>query len=239
MLVSLPQRMNRDTSTGPDRLLRFRNRVAYLGAGVLLALTTGGCPMGADLENPERFAVYGAGATGATGGTPPTAGMGGSSGSPAGGTAGATAGAAGGAVVDCSGFSCDVNEALLKSCGRTGCHSAAAKFADLQLTDCTSAAAMLNKPATHGDIDCSVPPEPFRPCEPAELPATCPPSGALLIDGTTFENSWVLKKLDPAFVPDSCGAPMPAPPGNSTAQGWSDARLACLTDFFRSLTTSQ
>jgi len=240
MLVSPFQRMNRDQSSGPSRLVNLRNRAAYFSAGLLLATTIAGCPQGADLENPERF-VGEVGVGGSVGGTPPIAGMGGSAGATAGaGAGGATAGTAGaGGAAPCPGFSCDVNEALLKSCGRTGCHNATAHYANLILTECSAVAAqMVDVAATHGDIDCAAPGEMFRPCTPAELPATCP-QNVMLIDSTNFDNSWVMRKLDPTFVADSCGIGMPAPPGNGTAAGWSDARLACLTEFFRSLATAQ
>lgn len=197
-----------------------RNRAGYLSAGLLLAVTTSGCPMGAELENPERFVPF-TGGVGTTGGSV-AAGMGGSPGGAG----------AGGAT-----FSCNVDDALLRSCGRNACHNAGSQWADLILTDAATAAIeLLDVPATHGDIQCSVPPEPYRACTPAELPATCP-QNVMLIDSMDIDSSWVLRKLDPAFVQGSCGDAMPAPPGNSTSVqvGWSEERRACLIEFFRSL----
>jgi len=207
------------------------NRIAAATASLLVAITAGGCPMGAELENTERFPPFvGATGSGATTGT--------------GGSAGATAGVAGAAgaagyAPGCGGFSCDVNDALLKSCGRPGCHAATAPWAGLPLTTCADAALMVDRAAMHGDIDCAAPGEMFRACTPAELPFTCP-TDVMLIDSRNVDNSWVLRKLDPAFVADSCGDPMPAPPGNSTAAsvGWSEERRLCLMEFFRSLATA-
>jgi hypothetical protein len=214
------------------------SKIGYFATGLAVAVTMGGCPVGAELENPERFdtGVVGTGGAGPTGGTGGSAGTtGGASGSGAAGTAGAAAGSAGtgGAT-----FSCDVTEALTKSCGRTGCHSAAVHYADLTLIDpATVAEQMVGKMGTHGDIDCAPAGEPFRECMPNELPSDCATAGPL-IDPANVDNSWVLKKLDPAYALN-CGAKMPAPPGDSASNGWSEARRQCLIDFFRSLATAQ
>jgi hypothetical protein len=128
--------------------------------------------------------------------------------------------------------------ALYDGCARIGCHRAADMFAGLDLSTSEKAREMVNKPATFGDINCSVPGMPFRACTPAELPAGCVP-GTLLIDPLSFENSWVYKKLTMTGDELNCGDPMPLAPGNSVSNGWSDERKQCLLDFFRSLAAPQ
>jgi hypothetical protein len=131
-----------------------------------------------------------------------------------------------------AGIDCDAQVALSKSCARTGCHSALDHYADLDLSNAAAIAAqMVDRPATHGDINCAAVGMPFRECTPSELPAGCP-TNALLIDSANFEESWVIKKL---HGDESCGDPMPLPPGDSISNGWSDARRTCLEAFFRSL----
>lgn len=197
-----------------------------LYAALLLAACGGESVLG------KGIGEAGASGSGGTGGSSGVGGVG--TGGATGGT-GATGEVAGtGGTAGAFPYGCDIDEALLKSCGRTGCHSVAARYADLTLTDSTVGPSLVDKRATHGDIDCSVPPESFRACTPAELPATCPPS-AFIIDSEDPEASWMLRKLDPSFVPDSCGAPMPAPPGNSASQGWSEDRRACIENWIRSL----
>ncbi len=162
-----------------------------------------------------------------TGGTGMSAGTGGFF--PEGGSSGN--GGSAGASLDPS-LPCDIQEALTKSCGRTGCHSLAVHYADLTLVDPSVGQTYVDKVATHGDIGCAPPGERFRECQPFELPASCP-DDALLIDSLNPEQSWMLKKLRGEH--NECGARMPAPPGDSTSNGWSEARRECIEAWIYSL----
>jgi hypothetical protein len=221
--------MNPDNSMAASRFRRLARDAGLTAAGLVFSLALSGCPVGADLENPERFPLVEP-ATGGTGGS--GTGMGGS----AAGTAGSATGGAGGGFPN---FGCDLTEAFGKNCGRTGCHSAAVHYSNLTLVDPNAVAAqMVGVQATHGDIDCAAEGEPFRACTVDELPSKgCPPN-ALLIDPVNFDQSWVVQKMDPNYV-GTCGAKMPSAPGNSASNGWSEERRLCLLDFFRYLATSQ
>jgi hypothetical protein len=208
----------------------FASALAVIGwrvaGGVLLALTQGGCPGGAELEDPDRFEQY-----------PP---MGGASGAPGvSGAGGATAGA-GGSVSGSSGsaggtgVSCDIVAAMPQNCGRN-CHDATTRAADLDFSNLdTIAAQLVDKPALHAGVGCNAVGMPFRQCTPEELTAKGCPSNVMLIDSASFESSWLVKKLTPGEEGD-CGAAMPYPPGNSTTRGWSEARRTCYLEYFRSL----
>jgi hypothetical protein len=70
------------------------------------------------------------------------------------------------------------------------------------------------------------------------------PSGALLVDGATPANSWILKKMEP-FVPGTtasvfmnCGDAMPSLLTVNEVRQYSDADRPCLTEFFTHLATS-
>jgi hypothetical protein len=184
-------------------------------------------------------ALNGSGAMGGSGGGDPVPSMGGASAagtgnvSPGGaGFAGFSSGSGGTGLPDGYVPLCDLQVALSKSCARAGCHNTLDRYADLELTNLSAVPAQLiDQPATHGDINCAPPGMPFRECTPAELPAACPPN-ALLVDSANPEESWILKKLR---GDTGCGDQMPLPPGNSTASGWNDARLACLEDWIYEL----
>lgn len=241
---------------------RLSLRATYFVFGVAAASSLAGCPVGADLENPElhpQAGVQGMGVGGATGatagiggatggagaaqggsaGTPAGgAGAGGSAGAAAGGSAGGSAGTGSGSWVwNCGG---EVKDALKQNCARTGCHSALDKFAGLDLTDPASIAGqMVDKPATFGDIGCNAPGMPYRACTADELTALgCPPN-VKLIDSANLDASWVLTKLN--GMHGMCGDAMPIAPGNSATNGWDAAgtRKQCYIDFFRSLATAQ
>jgi hypothetical protein len=230
-------------SERPSRAARFALRAAYASAGLAAALSVGGCPNGAELEDPDRFPQYaGAGAGGATGGTGGATGgtggaggaTGGSAGMQTGGAAGSPAGAGGVAGTGGSGAAglCDVQVALSKSCARTGCHSALDHYANLDLSNPANAAQLVGKMATYGDINCAMPGMPFRACTAAELPAACVPNTPLIAPSRAdFDSSWVAKKL--SGMDTGCGDPMPLPPGDSVSNGWNEARRLCLLDFFR------
>jgi hypothetical protein len=131
---------------------------------------------------------------------------------------------------------CHVMTALNQSCARTGCHSAEGHYADLDFSKFENVLELIDKPATHGDINCAAAGQPFRECTPAELVPVCGvgsnvfPS-TLIIDRQDIDNSWVLKKL--RGEQGECGDAMPLPPGDSAANGWNDARRTCLEKFFR------
>jgi hypothetical protein len=183
--------------------------------------TGGNSTGGAGLSSGGMSAAAGTGGSGGAG----SAAVGGSSGADSGGTGGGSSGF-GGAT-----FGCDVQEALTKSCGRTGCHSTAVHYAGLDLTDMNYIAEqMVGVPATHGDKDCAPPGEAFRECAGDELLAICP-VGVLRIDPNEFERSWVYSKL--MGLQGTCGSQMPAAPGSSTSNGWSTERRDCLLSFFR------
>ncbi len=188
-----------------------------------LALCLAGCPGGAELENAERFAPYFAGASGS-----------GSSGTGASGITGAPGGTAGAGVTTPASCDVDITKALKDSCARSFCHDGASHYAGLNLLVPEALAAeLVDKPATHGDIGCYAPGEPFRACNAAEIASICPPN-ALLLDSQSPDDSWVVRKLTPGGAM-GCGDDMPAPPGNSPTYGWSEQRRNCLLDFFRSL----
>jgi hypothetical protein len=55
----------------------------------------------------------------------------------------------------------------------------------------------------------------------------------LLIDSLNPEQSWMLKKL--RGEQEDCGNQMPAPPGDSVTNGWSEARRECIEAWIYSL----
>lgn len=245
-------------SARPFRLSSFAYHATYVSLGLLIAATLSGCPDGAELEAPERHLQYDAGnGTGGTGGasggaggaTGGTAGVGGAAGASAGagGASAGTGGAAGGgAGTGTATWTWNCPEplegpqgALVKSCARPACHNSASKYARLDLTNpATFKDLMVDKIAMHEDITCNAPGTPSRVCTPDELITVkgCP-TDAMLIDSANFENSWLVKKMNMQF--GMCGNRMPYPPGDAVSNGWSDARKACLLEFFRSLATLQ
>jgi hypothetical protein len=179
--------------------------------------------------------VIGVGNVGGTGGLGATGGSGGTTGG-AGGATGGTgvsggSGGSGGSFPGGYGSSCDIQVALSKSCARTGCHSAIDHYAGLDLSNPANVLTFVDKPASHGDINCAAPGSPFRACTPSELPEECE-EGALLLDSRYPDDSWILKKLRGET---GCGDAMPLPPGNSPSNGWNDARRQCLEDWFYSI----
>jgi len=159
----------------------------------------------------------------------PSSGSGGTGGS---GGAGGSAGSSGqGGGSGSTALPCDIEEALDASCARSGCHSAALPFANLDLSSLDNISARLvDVPATFGDIDCAAAGEPFRVCD--SPPSDCPP-GQLLIDSQDPERSRML--VDLRGEQGNCGATMPAPPGDSLSSGWSDERKACIEAWIYSL----
>jgi hypothetical protein len=204
--------------------------------GIAAAVTLAGCPVGAELEDPNRFAI-GTGGTGpGTGGTGPA--TGGTAGSGTAGTAGsgtAGSGGAGGIVtpnVTCDGGA-DYVATLTENCARTGCHNTRTAVAGLDLTPNADLAMRLkNQPAGYAEIDCSMG-GPYVEC----VPATCPPPGdALLVDSANPDNSWLLRKLNGTH--NACGVVMPVSPGDrppAPAGPFDDARKACLDKLVRAI----
>jgi hypothetical protein len=227
-------------------VLRFARRAAHLCGGVAVAATLGGCPYGAELENPEQNKQYFSGAPGVGGAMGGSAGVAtGGAGAAQGGTAGAPIGGAGAGTAGGAGmgsgtwtWNCavDVRQALKDNCARAGCHSASFPAAGLTLVDpATFRATLVDKPATYTDIDCDDTAM-FRACTPDEAVTVkgCT-EGAKLIDPNNLDASWVLKKIDGQHA--TCGDAMPIAPGNSPTYGWDAAgmRKTCFIDFFRSL----
>jgi hypothetical protein len=150
-----------------------------------------------------------------------------------GGTAGTTSSPGGQSceqTIDTSSLGCDATVMLRTHCARGGCHNSATRSAQLDLTpDSLLIARVLDVPAPFSGISKLA----FGPC----LPAKCPPRGSvMLIDSTSPESSWMLRKMEafdfdtPNGVPDmGCGTAMPYPPGG---MGYTLERAACLTSFF-------
>jgi len=182
--------------------------------GLAAALTLAGCPVGADLEDPERFAV------GGTGGT--TAASGGTAGS---GTSGS--GGTAGSGLGTPDPGCDYVTVLNSNCARTACHNTRSKISGLDLTpDANLAARLKDVPATHGDIDCSNGGV-FMAC----VPESCASFGdAPLVDSANPDNSWILHKLNATH--NDCGLEMPIPPGDT---GFDATRLDCLDKLVRAI----
>jgi hypothetical protein len=200
-----------------------RSLGAAAAAITCLALAVGlsGCPIAADLENPLRFDALP--------------------------KPGGTAGAAGTGSVDCvqalpattdPAIACDYTSFTRTHCARGGCHNAQFKSAglDMNLDDGLLIARLVDVPARHGSITCSGTTET---CIPGA--ATCDNCSAcvandLLINKTTFADSWMVKKID-AFNVDNvqevvqmqCGTAMPYMPGNT---GFTAERRDCLKKFF-------
>ena len=143
----------------------------------------GGCPIGAELEDPMRFAdrYY-----------PPAAG----------GSAG-TGGMPGGGIDP----GCDYATVLMNSCAMSHCHGRS-KLAKLDLRpDEGLVARLYDVPALHEGIDCSQTAV-FQACARPTEPAACLPfNDALLVDSSNVENSWILKKINGTSA--GCGDPMP------------------------------
>jgi hypothetical protein len=194
--------------------------------GLAAAVTLSGCPVGAELEDPEGFPI-GVGGTGpGTGGTGPATGGTGTGGSGTAGTAGGT------------GFSFACNNGvdhvvmLNQNCARSACHNNRSVVAGLDLTpDAGLVTRLKDVPAGYGEIDCSNGGA-FMEC----VPTTCPPAGsAKLVDSANPAQSWVLRKSTGAH--NECGLPMPVAPGDNPPGGgpFDDARKACLDQLVRAI----
>jgi hypothetical protein len=171
------------------------------------ALGLAGCPVGADLEDPERFAQ-------SSGGTASSAG----------------AGTAGSSAPDIPGVDCPWREALTKSCAGSSCHGVMMAYAELLLVpDSGLFDRIKDVPVTLRDVDCG--------SGGAFVPCTTPPAscmsfvGKKLVDSAAPDQSFMLTKL----TLSGCGNQMPIAPGNSPSAGWSEDRLLCLQQMIRGI----
>lgn len=180
--------------------------------GLALAFGVAGCPAGAELEDPQRFAVGTGGAGPSTGGTGPTAGSSGS-------------GSGGMFTFQCDNGA-DYVATLNANCARTGCHNERSAIGGLDLTPNAGLHGRLkNVVATHSEIDCGN--GVFMEC----IPASCPPPGdALLVDSMNPDDSWLLKKINGTH--NDCGFAMPIAPGDV---GFDEPRKACLDQLVRAI----
>jgi len=190
--------------------------LVVLGASGLVT----GCPVAAELEDPERFPVLTA-----------AAGAAGSAGSGSGTCEQMLPPVASG---------CDYATPLRMFCARGGCHNASIAAADLNLTnDPLLVARLVNVPAMHGAISCGA----GVTCDP-RLPTcadcmTCPTSD-MLIDKANVGQSWIIKKMEPympgmSASPDmGCGVAMP-PPQLGAPMGFSQPQKDCLIELFQTI----
>ena len=198
---------------------RIRGKHVQRGlVAVGLALT--GCPGAGELENPERFELF-------KEPQPPTS--------------------CDQELPAALPSGCDFKATLETYCARSGCHGGVTgpgaglslRFDDLLI------ARLLEQPATHSGVTCSV----GMPCVASE--ATCGscavcPQNALLVDRQNPTESWILKKMDP-FIPGTttvnldigCGDAMPSFYTNaSVIAAFAEKDKACLTEFFNYIATS-
>lgn len=182
-------------------------------------MTLAGCPVGAELEDPERFGLGVGGSGPGTGGTGPS--TGGTGGNATGGTSGT-----GMLNVVCDGGA-DYVVTLNQNCATSGCHRGTRAVAGLNLVpDADLVTRLKDVSPTHGDIDCGTGGV-FMPC----VPATCPPPGdALLVDSASPDDSWLLRKINGTH--GVCGDTMPIPPGD---KNYDDIRKACLDKLVRAI----
>lgn len=186
--------MNRLSQLRLDRAIRF----APLSiAGAFFLCTLSGCPGGAELEDPGKFGIAGAPATG-TGGT--STGSGGSAGTSTSTTL----------TVNCTGTTYDV---ALKSCNTAGCHAATYPYSGLNLTaDSGLVARLKDVPAKHGDVSCN-PNDATQTCTCdsttflCSTPPSACPKGDFLVDSSDYTKSWIWKKLE--MSDPMCGIQMP------------------------------
>lgn len=192
----------------------FRSTVCGVGAalGVVgLGVSLSGCPVAAELENPERFD-----ALGQSGPVPCDQ-----------------------SLPDVGTFGCDYVTYIGKHCASGGCHNQSFSAAGLDLTaDSLLIARILEVPANH-EITCpagaglcnlSMPQ-----CEDCTM---CPPTGDKLLTKTDFENgSWLIRKMAEfnvdtpnTRIPMGCGYAMPLAPGNIS---YTAERRDCLKNLFR------
>jgi len=113
----------------------------------------------------------------------------------------------------------------------------------MNLDDGLLIARLVDVPAKHGSITCSgttdICSHTAPTCDNCRM---CSMTGDLLINKTTFADSWMVKKID-AFNVDNvmevvqmgCGTAMPYMPGNT---GFTAERRNCLKSFFQWIATN-
>jgi hypothetical protein len=153
-----------------------------------------------------------------------------------GGTSGATgaAGLSGGAGrAGSNGFSapdpefnlgCDYKPIVLADCAKGGCHKGALAAAEVDLSGNYLVARLKDVPATFLHIQCSGPAEPYMEC----VPAACA-TGALLVDSSNWEQSFMLAKL--RGTQNGCGDAMP----DNEYRGANPDKEACLEALVRAI----
>lgn len=215
----------------PSRPLTLRSALLFLGLGISLIVTQSGCPGGAELEDADAWA----GRLGNnTGGAPAATGGTGTGGMATGGTA--TGGMATGGSGMQTNWVLDLNTVVcpnslsattvLGDCAKTGCHKGSLKSAGLDLTPATIANNTKDKPATHSEIQCSAPGDPYMEC----IPTTCPaPGTALLVNSQNPDDSWMMKKIHGQA--NGCGITMP----DDNYATSSPDRLACIEGVIRAI----
>jgi hypothetical protein len=177
--------MNRLSQLRLGRAITFAP-LALVGTFFLFMLS--GCPGGADLEDPGKFGIAGAHATGGSAGTGNNTTL----------------------TVNCTGTTYDV---ALKSCNQLGCHAASYPYSGLNLTaDSGLVARLKDVAAKHGDVSCN-PGDATQvcTCDANSFLCTTPPSacpkGDLLVDSSDYTKSWIWKKLE--MADPMCGVQMP------------------------------
>ena len=211
----------------PSRPLTLRSALLFLGLGISLIVTQSGCPGGAELDDPEAWA----GRLGNnTGGAPPATGGTGTGGMATGGMATGGSGMQTNWVLDLNTVVCpnglNATTVVTGDCAKTGCHKGTLSAAGLDLTPATIANKTKDKPATHSEIQCSAPGDPYMEC----IPTTCPSAGtALLVNSQNADESWIMKKLHAQA--NGCGTTMPDD-NYATA---SPDRLACVEAVVRAI----
>jgi hypothetical protein len=188
--------------------------VVFVGLGVSLS----GCPVAAELENPDRFDALKGGPTDCNQALPDEA---------------------------LPEINCAYEDAMKDHCARGGCHNATTRSAQLDLTlDTLLIARILEEPAKHASIKCgtancdpAVVPAACEDC------AMCPSGPTdVLLSKASPATSWIMTKMDrfnfdaPTSPPKiGCGTAMPYPPGNT---GFTPERKECLAKFFTWIATN-
>lgn len=202
---------------GMGLVARFWGRAAAVAAVACASVGLVGCPIGAELENEERFRDPLPIPSGCEEPLP-----------------------------DTTLFYCDYPATLQRYCSRGGCHDARTRpAAGLNLiADPLLIARILDVPATHtgmscpGNVSCDAS---MRTCDRCDR---CP-ENALLIDSESPAESWILKKMEP-FIPGTmtsnmnigCGDTMPSLLTSTDVRTFDDEDKHCLNDFFLHIATS-
>lgn len=142
---------------------------------------------------------------------------------------------------------CPYTATVANYCSKGGCHGTSkAGGLDLRL-NVGLISRLVDQPAIHR-ITCGLSDVCDRNATPPTCAscATCPSGGALLIDSTNVDNSWILTKMAAYFPPMSgssnvsigCGDQMPSLL-TSGISAYSQADKDCLTKFFRKIAKTE